>query len=342
MKILITGGTGFIGSHTVVELFESGHTPIIIDNLSNSEEWIIDRIEKIAGKRPAFYEGDCNDLNFLNNVFEKEGKIDGIIHFAAFKAVGESIDKPLEYYKNNVLSFINILETAKKNDVKNIVFSSSATVYGEPKGNPITEDFPRQEATCPYGNTKIMCEDILRDTITSKANFSAISLRYFNPIGAHPSGLIGELPNGVPSNLIPYITQTAAGIREKLTIFGDDYETADGTCIRDFIHVVDLAKAHIATLEYLDKQETPFYDVFNVGTGNGNSVMELIKTFEKVNDLKLNYEIGKRRQGDISQCWADTDKINKIIGWKNEKTLENSLQDAWNWQQALNDQNNNS
>ncbi len=335
MKILITGGAGFIGSHTVVELFESGHTPIIIDNFSNSEKWIIDQIEKISKKRPIVYEGDCNDLDFLNKVFKKESQIDGIIHFAAFKAVGESIDKPLEYYKNNILSFINILETTKKYNTKNIVFSSSATVYGDPEKNPITENFPRQEATCPYGNTKIMCEDILRDTITSKVKMSAISLRYFNPIGAHPSGLIGELPIGVPNNLIPYITQTAAGIREKLTIFGDDYETADGTCIRDFIHVVDLAKAHIATLEYLEKQTTPFYDFFNVGTGQGNSVMELIKVFEKVNNLKLNYEVGKRRQGDISQCWADTNKINKIIGWKNEKTLEDSLRDAWNWQKKL-------
>lgn len=335
MKILVTGGTGFIGSHTVVELFESGHTPIIIDNLSNSEKWILDRIEKITNKKPSFYKGNCNDLNFLNKVFVKEGKIDGIIHFAAFKAVGESINKPLEYYKNNLLSLINILETAKKYNTKNIVFSSSATVYGEPKTNPLTENFPRQEATCPYGNTKIICEDILRDTIISKADLSAISLRYFNPIGAHPSGLIGELPIGVPNNLIPYISQTAAGIRKKLTIFGDNYNTPDGTCIRDFIHVVDLAKAHIATLEYLEKQKTPFYDVFNVGTGNGNSVIELVKTFEKVNDLKLNYEIGKRRQGDVEQCWADTTKINKLIGWKSEKSLEDSLQDVWNWQKNL-------
>lgn len=332
MKILVAGGTGFIGSHTVVELFESGHTPIIIDNLSNSEEWIIDRIEKITGKRPIFYKGDCNYLEFLNKVFEKEKQIDGIIHFVALKAVGESIEKPLEYYKNNLLSLINILEIAKKHKVKNFVFSSSATVYGEPKGNPITEDFPRKEATCPYGSTKIMCEDILRDTVKSSSNLSAISLRYFNPIGAHSSGLIGELPIGVPNNLIPYISQTAAGICEKLTIFGDNYNTPDGTCIRDFIHVVDLAKAHIATLKYLNKQKTPFYDVFNVGTGNGNSVMELVKTFEKVNNVKINYEIGERRQGDIEQCWADTTKINEIIGWKNEKTLEDSLRDTWNWQ----------
>lgn len=332
MKILVTGGTGFIGSHTVVELFESGYVPIIIDNLSNSEEWIIDRIEKITGKRPIFYKGDCNYLEFLNKVFEKEKQIDGIIHFAALKAVGESINKPLEYYKNNLLSLINILKIAKKYKVKNFVFSSSATVYGEPKGNPITENFPRQEATCPYGSTKIMCEDILRDTVKSKVNLSAIALRYFNPIGAHPSGLIGELPIGVPNNLVPYISQTAAGIREKLTIFGDNYNTPDGTCIRDFIHVVDLAKAHIATLEYLEKQDVPFYDVFNVGTGNGNSVMELVKTFEKVNNVKINYEIGERRQGDIEQCWADTKKINKVIGWKNKKTLEDSLRDTWNWQ----------
>jgi UDP-glucose 4-epimerase len=333
MKILVTGGAGFIGSHTVVELIESGHIPIIVDNFSNSSQFIIDQIEKITNKKPIFYEGDCNDLKFLDNVFKKENQIDGIIHFAAFKSVGESISKPLEYYKNNLLSLMNVLELVKFYQVKNVVFSSSATVYGEPKENPITENFPRQEAKCPYGNTKIICEDILRDSVFSENSFSAISLRYFNPIGAHSSSLIGELPNGIPNNLVPYITQTAAGIREKLTIFGDDYDTQDGTCIRDFIHVVDLARAHIAVVEYLSKQKQSFYDVFNVGTGKGNSVLELVKTFENVNNLRLNYEIGKRRDGDVVQCWADTNKINNVIGWKSKKTLEDSLKDAWNWQQ---------
>jgi UDP-glucose 4-epimerase len=274
------------------------------------------------------------DNTVLEEIFSTE-EIDGVIHFVALKAVGESVQKPLEYYYNNINSLLNVVKIMQKYKVENIVFSSSATVYGEPDNNPLTENSPRKQATNPYGNTKMIAEDILKDVITSKSKISAIPLRYFNPIGAHKSHLIGELPKGVPSNLVPYITQTAAGIRDELTVFGDDYDTPDGTCIRDFIHVVDLAKAHIATLEYLDKQTSPFFDVFNVGTGNGISVMELINTFEKVNNTKVNYTIGPRREGDVEACWADTTKINSIIGWKATKTIEDAMKDAWQWQKTL-------
>jgi UDP-glucose 4-epimerase len=334
MKILVTGGAGYIGSHTVVELINAGHTPIIIDNFANSEQWIIDRIEQITNTKPKIYIANCMDNTVLEEIFSTE-EIDGVIHFVALKAVGESMQKPLEYYYNNINSLLNVLKMMQKYKVENIVFSSSATVYGEPDDNPLTENSPRKQATNPYGNTKMIAEDILKDVITSKSKISAIPLRYFNPIGAHKSHLIGELPKGVPSNLVPYITQTAAGIRDELTVFGDDYDTPDGTCIRDFIHVVDLAKAHIATLEYLDKQTSPFFDVFNVGTGNGTSVMELINTFEKVNNTKVNYTIGPRREGDVEACWADTTKINSIIGWKATKTIEDAMKDAWQWQKTL-------
>jgi len=334
MKILVTGGAGYIGSHTVVELINAGHTPIIIDNFANSEQWIIDRIEQITNTKPKIYIANCMDNTVLEEIFSTE-EIDGVIHFVALKAVGESVQKPLEYYYNNINSLLNVLKMMQKYKVENIVFSSSATVYGEPDNNPLTENSPRKQATNPYGNTKMIAEDILKDVITSKSKISAIPLRYFNPIGAHESHLIGELPKGVPSNLVPYITQTAAGIRDELTVFGDNYDTPDGTCIRDFIHVVDLAKAHIATLEYLDKQTSPFFDVFNVGTGNGTSVMELINTFEKVNNTKVNYTIGPRREGDVEACWADTTKINSIIGWKATKTIEDAMKDAWQWQKTL-------
>ena len=334
MKILVTGGAGYIGSHTVVELINAGHTPIIIDNFANSEQWIIDRIEQITNTKPKIYIANCMDNTVLEEIFSTE-EIDGVIHFVALKAVGESVQKPLEYYYNNINSLLNVLKMMQKYKVENIVFSSSATVYGEPDDNPLTENSPRKQATNPYGNTKMIAEDILKDVITSKSKISAIPLRYFNPIGAHESHLIGELPKGVPSNLVPYITQTAAGIRDELTVFGDNYDTPDGTCIRDFIHVVDLAKAHIATLEYLDKQTSPFFDVFNVGTGNGTSVMELINTFEKVNNTKVNYTIGPRREGDVEACWADTTKINSIIGWKATKTIEDAMKDAWQWQKTL-------
>lgn len=337
IKILVTGGAGFIGSHTVVELLEAGYTPVIIDNFSNSQPWIIDRIKQITSQAPLIYEGDCNDKKFLEEVFQKESDISGVIHFAAYKAVGESIAKPLNYYRNNLLSLVTLLETMQKFGVKNLVFSSSATVYGDPDTCPIPETAPRKSSPSPYGKTKSICEDIISDTVSGNKNISAISLRYFNPIGAHPSGLIGELPIGAPNNLIPYVTQTAAGIREKLTIFGNDYPTADGYGVRDFIHIIDLAKAHIATLEYLNKKETPFYDVFNVGTGKGNSVLEIIETFQKVNGVNVPHEIGPRREGDIATCYADADKIKKEMDWEAKKSLEDSLRDAWKWQRNLQD-----
>jgi UDP-glucose 4-epimerase len=335
MKILVTGGAGFIGSHTVVELISAGYTPIIIDNFSNSQPWIIDRIKEITSQTPIVYEGNCTDKNFLKEVFKKEPDIKGVIHFAAYKAVGESITKPLDYYRNNLLSLIALLETMQIFEVKNLVFSSSATVYGEPDNCPIPETAPRKISPSPYGKTKSMAEDIISDTVKGPKNISAVSLRYFNPIGAHPSGLIGELPIGTPNNLIPYVTQTAAGIRKELTVFGNDYSTPDGYGVRDFIHVVDLALAHIATLEYLFKKETPFYDVFNVGTGKGNSVLEIIETFEKVNKVKVPYNIGPRREGDIATCFADASKIKKEMDWEAQKTLEDGLRDAWNWQKNL-------
>ncbi|GAB3315946.1 UDP-glucose 4-epimerase GalE [Larkinella ripae] len=335
MKILVTGGAGFIGSHTVVELLNAGYEPVIIDNLSNSNRSALAGLRQILGHDVPFYEADCNDSETLNALFEKE-KFQGVIHFAAYKAVGESVAEPLKYYRNNLDSTLLLLETMQKHGVPNLVFSSSCTVYGQPEHLPVTEKTPRLPAQSPYGNTKAICEDIIRDTVHAKAPVKAISLRYFNPMGAHPSGLIGELPLGVPGNLVPFITQTAAGIREKLTVFGDDYDTPDGTCVRDFIHVVDLAKAHVQALRLLDsRQETSFYDVFNVGTGNGNTVLELIRTFEEVNGIKLNYTIGPRRSGDVEKIYAQVDKVNNVMGWRAEKTLGEGLQDAWRWEQNL-------
>ncbi len=334
-KILITGGAGFIGSHTAVELFLAGYEPVILDDFRNSEKWIIDRIEKITKKQITVYEGNCLDLDFLDQVFNKEKNISGVIHFAGLKAVGESVKKPLLYYKNNIGSALSVLEIMKKHKVKNLVFSSSATVYGNQKKNPISETISKKPATNPYGKTKSMIEDILEDSIKAKSDFSIISLRYFNPIGAHPSGLLGELPLGIPANLVPYISQTAIGIRSQLTIFGDDYNTPDGTGIRDFIHVIDLARAHIATLQYLEKQNSPFYDIFNVGSGQGTSVKELIDVFQKVNKVSVPYQIGARRSGDIGTCFADVSKINKIIGWKSVFTISDALKDTWRWQKEL-------
>lgn len=335
MKILVTGGAGFIGSHTVVELYNAGHEPVILDNLSNSEIQVLEGINSILGKEVTFYDDDSNDLTALRKIFEKE-QFDGVIHFAAHKAVNESVFKPLEYYQNNLGSMLTILSVMKEFKVSNFVFSSSCTVYGQPDVLPVTEETPRKQATSPYGNTKAVGEDIIRDQVNANVGLRAIALRYFNPIGAHPSAQIGELPLGVPNNLVPYITQTAAGIRECLTIFGDDYDTADGSCVRDFIHVIDLAKAHIKALELLDKQTVEnYYDVFNVGTGSGNTVLELIRTFEEVNNLKINYKIGERREGDIEKIYAQADKIKSLMGWQAEKTLAEGLQDAWRWQQRL-------
>lgn len=335
MKILVTGGAGFIGSHTIVELYNAGFDPVIIDNFSNSDPSVLLGLEKILGFPVKYYWEDCNDAVILEEIIRKEN-IKGVIHFAAYKAVNESIEHPLKYYINNVGSTATLLEVMLKMGVKNLVFSSSCTVYGQPENIPVLETTPRQSATSPYGNTKVICEDLIRDTVGSNIPLKAISLRYFNPIGAHHSGLIGELPRGIPSNLVPFITQVAAGLRPKLMVFGNDYDTPDGTCIRDFIHVVDLAKAHIMALKFLQGQSgTNSYDVFNVGTGQGNTVMELINTFEKVNKIKVNYEIGARRAGDIEKIYGNVEKAEQLLGWKAEKTLEESLEDVWRWEMKL-------
>lgn len=335
-RILVTGGTGFIGSHTVVELQNSGYDVVIIDNLSNSSADVVDGIEKITGIRPDFEQLDCLDYEGLDKVFAKYGNIKSIIHFAASKAVGESVQKPLLYYRNNLVSLINLLELMPKYNVKGIVFSSSCTVYGQPDVLPVTEDAPIKTAESPYGNTKQINEEIIRDTITSGSPIQAILLRYFNPIGAHPTAIIGEMPNGVPQNLIPFLTQTAIGIREKLSVFGDDYNTPDGSCIRDYINVVDLAKAHVVAIDRIlqDKQNEQV-EVFNIGTGRGLSVLELIHAFEESTGVKLNYQIVGRRAGDIEQVWANPDKANNVLGWKAESTIEDTLRSAWKWQQKL-------
>lgn len=334
-KVLVTGGTGYIGSHTVVELQNSGYEPVIVDNLCNSSASIIDNIEKITGKKSAFEKVDCCDYESLDKVFAKYGDIEAIIHFAAYKAVGESCAKPLEYYENNLMSLINLLKLMPKYGVKGIVFSSSCTVYGQPDIVPVNEQSPIKPANCPYGNTKQISEEIIRDTITSGSPIKSILLRYFNPIGAHPTSLIGELPNGVPLNLVPYITQTAIGIREKLSVFGDDYKTPDGSCIRDYIDVVDLAKAHVLAISRMLDKDSDKVEVFNLGTGNGVSVLELVKEFEKSTGVTLNYQIVDRRPGDVEQVYADCKKANEILGWKATTPLDETLNNAWNWQKKL-------
>ena len=335
-RILVTGGTGYIGSHTVVELQNSGYEVIIIDNLSNSNADVVDNIEKVSGIRPAFEKLDCLDFAGLDAIFTKYKGIKAIIHFAASKAVGESVEKPLLYYRNNLVSLINLLELMPKHGVEGIVFSSSCTVYGQPDELPVTEKAPIKKAESPYGNTKAMCEDIMRDFAKVESGMNLLALRYFNPIGAHPTALLGELPNGVPQNLIPYLTQTAIGIREKLSVFGDDYDTPDGSCIRDFINVVDLAKAHvIAIRRILEKTQKEKVEVFNIGTGRGVSVLELINGFEKATGVKLNYQIVGRRAGDIEKVWANPDFANQELGWKAVETLEDTLRSAWNWQLKL-------
>lgn len=335
-KILVTGGTGYIGSHTTVELQNAGYEVVIVDNLSNSNIKVLDGIEAITGIRPAFEEVDCTDMPALKAVFDKYPGIKAIINFAASKAVGESVQKPLLYYRNNLTTLINLLELMPQYGVEGFVFSSSCTVYGQPEVLPVTEDTPMQPATSPYGNTKKICEDIITDAVHADAPYKAILLRYFNPIGAHPSAKIGELPLGVPQNLIPFVTQTAAGIREQLSVFGDDYNTPDGSCIRDYINVVDLAKAHVVAVErMLNGKSLENVEVFNVGTGRGLSVLEIVETFQKVTGVKLNYKIVGRREGDIEQVWADPTKANNVLGWKAEASVEDTLLSAWRWQESL-------
>ena len=338
-KILVTGGTGYIGSHTAVELLNAGFEVVIIDNLSNSTAEVVDGIEKITGKRPVFVEGDCTDIDTLKKLFKENPGIKGIINFAASKAVGESVMKPLLYYRNNLMTLINLLDLMPENGVEGIVFSSSCTVYGEPDKNPIDETAPIKEATSPYGNTKQICEEIITDYVKAGAPIKGILLRYFNPVGAHPSALIGELPNGVPNNLVPFLTQAAAGIREKLTVFGNDYPTPDGTCIRDFIDVVDLAKAHVIAMKrMLENKDTDSIEIFNLGTGNGLSVLELINSFERATGVKVPYVIGERRGGDIEKIWADPKKANEVLGWKAETEIDETMRNAWRWECRLHEQ----
>jgi len=336
-KILVTGGAGYIGSHTVVELAQAGYAPIIVDNFSNSEESALGGIKAILGHEVTCHRIDCGDAEALRQVFKKEGDIAGVIHFAAFKAVGESVQKPLAYFHNNVGSLITLLQVMKEEGVTNLVFSSSCTVYGVPDALPVTEATPTKPANSPYGRTKQMCEDIVHDAAAAPDNQThTILLRYFNPIGAHDSAKIGELPLGVPNNLVPFITQTAAGIREKLTINGNDYDTVDGTNVRDYIHVVDLAKAHIVAVQrLLDRKASEVVETFNVGTGHGNSVLEVVQTFEQASGQQLNYAIGPRRAGDVPAIYADATKSKEVLGFKTTTSLYDSLASAWKWQQTL-------
>lgn len=335
MNILVTGGAGFIGSHTVVALAAGGFTPVIMDDFSNSDRRVLRGLEKILGEKARCYIENCHDPEVLRRVFKAE-KIGGVIHFAAFKSVGESMQEPLKYYDNNLGSLLVLLQTMLECEVPNLIFSSSATVYGEPERLPVTEDSLIPPAESVYGNTKQIGEEIIRDVAAAGKPLKGISLRYFNPIGAHPSAYIGELPIGVPNNLVPYITQTAAGLRPALTVFGNDYPTPDGSCLRDFIHVMDLAEAHVAALTFLIKNAAPtIYDVFNVGTGQGISVLEIIKMFEVVSGQPLNYRIGERRVGDVAAVYANASKINNQLGWMAKRGLREALEDAWRWQQSL-------
>jgi UDP-glucose 4-epimerase len=335
-KILVTGGTGYIGSHTSVELIEKGYEVIIIDNLYNSEADVIDRIEIITGIKPQLEVFDLCNSEKLKLFFSKHNDIDAVIHFAALKAVGESVNKPLEYYRNNLLSLVNLLDSMRQFNIPCLVFSSSCTVYGQPEKLPVSENAPLQPATSPYGNTKQIGEAIIRDTTVSDKSIKAISLRYFNPIGAHPSALIGEQPRGVPENLVPYITQTARGLRDELKVFGDTYNTPDGTCIRDYLHVMDLAKAHVVAVERLiEKRNKSDYEVFNLGTGEGVSVLDAIKSFERVSGIKLKYTITGRRAGDIEKIWADPSLANKELGWKTISSLDEAIKTAWDWENHI-------
>jgi len=337
-RILVTGGTGYIGSHTVVELMQQGYDVTIVDNLSNSSIDVLDGITTIVGKRPDFCNVDCNDFVNFENIFKQFTDIDGVIHFAASKAVGESVEKPLMYYRNNVGSLITLLELMRRYHVNNIVFSSSCTVYGQPDKEhlPVDETAPLQKALSPYGNTKQINEDIIRDEAYADANLHATILRYFNPIGAHPSALIGELPNGVPNNLLPFVTQTAAGLRTELKVFGDDYDTPDGSCIRDYIYVVDLAKAHVKAVERMLKNAAvEQVETFNLGTGYGLSVLEIVHEFAKATGVNVPYSIVARREGDIEKVWANPTKANTILGWKADTPIDDVLRSAWNWEKHL-------
>ena len=335
-KILVTGGTGYIGSHTAVELLEEGFDVVIIDNLYNSEAEVINGIAEITGVSPALEVFDLCDPERLDEFFRKNDDISAIIHFAAYKAVGESVKKPLEYYRNNLLSLINLLGSMKKYSIRNLVFSSSCTVYGQPEKLPVTEEAPLQPAASPYGNTKQIGEDIIRDTTVAESLINAISLRYFNPIGSHPTALIGELPRGVPENLVPYITQTAIGLRDELKVFGNDYDTPDGSCIRDYLHVSDLSKAHVvAVRRLLDSKNSQSYETFNLGTGKGVSVLEAISSFERISGLKLNYRITGRRPGDIEKIWADPSRANNELGWKTVYSLDDAMRSAWEWEKRI-------
>ena len=334
-RVLVTGGAGYIGSHTAVELINAGYEVIIVDNLSNSDRSSLEGIRKITGCEPLFVEADCCDKEAMRRVFE-QNEFDSVIHFAAYKAVGESVAEPAKYYRNNLDSFLTVLELMREFGRSNILFSSSATVYGDADTLPVTELTPRKPATSPYGNTKQMAEDILRDMVAANEGLKGIALRYFNPIGAHPSALIGELPRGVPNNLVPYITQTAAGVRECLSIFGDDYDTPDGSCLRDYIDVVDLARAHVVAIErMISLKSKERYEIFNIGTGRPVSVFELVRGFEEANNLKLNYKVAPRRAGDVTAVWADTTLANKELGWCAERELSDTLRAAWAWEQSV-------
>jgi UDP-glucose 4-epimerase len=335
-KILVTGGAGYIGSHTSVELLDKGFDVVVIDNLYNSDAKVVERIGEITRIKPVLEIFDLCDKKKLNEFFSKNNDISAIIHFAAYKAVGESVDKPLDYYKNNLLSLINLLDAMKVHGISNLVFSSSCTVYGQPEKLPVTENASLQPATSPYGNTKKIGEEIIKDTTFSDKNIKAIALRYFNPIGAHQSSLIGELPRGIPENLVPFITQTAYGLRDELKVYGNDYDTPDGSCIRDYLHVVDLAKAHVLAVERLIEQRNKAnFEVFNLGTGTGVSVLEAIRSFERVSGIKLKYRIVGRRQGDIEKIWADPSFANVELGWKTLSTLDEAMKTAWDWEKHI-------
>lgn len=333
-KILVTGGAGYIGAHTVVELINAGFEPVIVDNLSRSDRTLLEGIENVTGSKTTFFEGDCGDKKFMTKVFESGGPFSGVLHFAAFKSVGESEEKPLIYYQNNINSLTTLIEVMLSNKVTDLIFSSSCTVYGQPDQIPVNESAPFKKAESAYGATKQMCELILEDV--SRNGLRIISLRYFNPIGAHPSALLGEVPIGTPNNLVPYITQTAAGLREKLTVFGDDYNTPDGTCVRDYIHVVDLGSAHVKAMQYLAKKpEKNLYEAFNLGTGVGVSVLELIKKFIAVTNVNIPYVIGPRRPGDVEQVFADPAKVNKVLNWNSNFSIDQSLLHAWQWEKRF-------